>query len=1667
MIVHAVFFHFTTQHVVRTLFALEDGPHMRHLSQADPAILGPSSGIAAKIRLEHSLFSPIQASPLLSCHQKQQPARPDSEADCDMTAFLISSQSVQETPTSRRTSERESVVLDRAFCEDETQQVTCSQELFESPEVIDGRKVEVIADPIPAVVNSIPDSPGPSTDHADLHSVSIQDGNVGIIDHTLRDCMAGGSCTALPVQETVEEEEGVPESTGSAGTGAGLIIAPQTGMSEPHISLTVIEKEVQTRKQTASSSQSLAKRSAPATTDLLLECTNPSFKQRRVTSTIFLYPGSKQLAKKMRQIKRTRKDLSEVKEVEFSVMESPGLPCQTSSRKRPASHALASSGKKPHINPQAIEALGDGGLLGTPRAHSESAPVNTVSSSDPNGTTCLTGGLSSETAADIVTSVAQSPPTILPSDLRSVEKSTENNSRNLESFQPSTVLHQASDQTSSGSTDQKALSSDDRSIHDSIKMKGVVENVLGLNKASLERKGILSDAEHPPTDQPPISIAKRTADQQNIVDTLPLPVSLPQSPPSLPSTAPLLASTPLPAPTTTTLPSAPPPPPLLPTSAGFKTASGCSIHISTKGIERAKELMRSEDSHQRQHKCSDTKLKDSSSSTLAVSRKPFLLSSFPGFQTASGHSISVSDKGVDRARRLLSEDDDKEADPSASVSLHTLPGGARSLEERADASKTTIRLSPVQLLTHNSEGKVTPVHPPAHESEGQITSRTPSVDTPLPTPCSTAVTQSRAHRGKKPFRAPRLASTVSREEEEANISRLLKNMRRAGAGCDSETPSIGRGGEGGGSKSTAVTSGTDDMHISCGFSTAGGKSLTVSASSFRQAQQMVAEEGREDEIVQSPAALPLKNSDLITPIFSPVFCGFQSASGKGLQVSTKALERAESIFSDIAGENKLLNAPPYTSHDMHSSLSEDPGRELISTDAQHCQGCSFTADDLDSEGIDQFTTFTQVQFGQTEGERPAKTSTDTENMDDFVACDSPTSTVGDSKTLEKIKLRRTQEEDEGEENGEDDHSMYFSTQVVKHFLDISNDEENMSEAGTMRGTHAPEEEVEEEEEEEMDEEVVVEKKEKEPMSQAEVPIQASQVSLKDREEKGSEREEKKREVEGEEDDAYPEVSDSKAVAEDEDISSFCCQTTSQSIIDELFGSMEYDTAEIDAPTSNAAPTSTTLTGTPKATAADVSNSAPSQHVEAAVDGTVAIAGCPELSEMSVSMVESLCTMMDMPATAQDGESEYVGSQRVAQEEEVMEEEEVMKMEEDDKDGKKEEEADERKGEEAQGAVSTGAYKDMVQKGASVHSIPFPGLMTAGGKSVSLSKTALMAAKSLLHTPPLSSFSSLQDPVLFPNSSSHVVSPAVSPGISARGRPAVGLQTASGKPVQVSEDALRAVKSTLASPPPPHPSLPQPSPLPIYPGLQTASHKPVAVSSQALAQVKALLHNPSVKLPPSSAPPPTFLQSSSQDFPSISPKLHKTLTVSVDPSRALGLPTAAASDASHGRMVGTLLHLQTAGGRRVEVSQEALSAAREATGGGLGGPRHVLAGFHTAAGNTVEISQSTLEAVKRNSTPLSTKYRLHPDLHDSSSSTSSAAEISGGTPTPPVTSAGTSHPVPPTASVRYRPVFRRGHQASSLPPSLSLPPPPPSQPTPSLVNPMDRQPHGLFSSVEGI
>ena len=1086
--------------------------------------------------------------------------------------------------------------------------------------------------------------------------------------------------------------------------------------------------------------------------------------------------------------------------------------------------------------------------------------------------------------------------------------------------------------------------------------------------------------------------------------------------------------------------------------------------------------MQSDGSYRIQHRCSDTKLKDFSSSTLTLSRQPLLRSSCSGFQTASGHSISVSEKEMDRARRLLFEDDDKKADPSASVSLRTLPGGARSLEKRTDAIKSTIRLSSVRLPTPNSEGKIAPVDPPAQESEGEITSRTPSADAPHSTPYSTVMIQSRAHRGKKPFRAPRLASAVSREEEEAKISRLLKNMRRAGAECDSETPAKGMRGEGGGSKSTAVTSGADDMHVTCGFSTAGGKSLTVSASSFRRAQQMVGEEGRGDEALQSPTALPPKNFDLPPSISSPVVCGFQSASGKGLQVSAKSLERAESIFSDITGENTALNAPPHTSHDLYGSLGEDPGRELPSTDAQHCQGCSFTADDLDSEGIDQFSTFTQIQFGRPEEEGTPKTM-DAENTNDFHSPDSPVSTVGDSKTLGETKVGRMEEEDE-EEGEEEDHSMFFSTQVVKHFLDFSNEEENMNETSIVWDTHAPEEV--EEEEGDMDEEVVVEKKEKVLLSQAEVSIQA-QGSLKNSEESESEREtakdrdENKIEMEREEDDSCPGVSNSKAVAEDEDVSSFCCQTTSRSVIDELFGSMEYDTVETDTTASNVTLTSITLTGgTPNATTvADISNTAPSQDIETVMDETVAIVGCPELPEMSVSMVESLCTMMDMPATAQDGGRECVGSQGVAQEEEVMEEVEGMKMEEDEKDIKREDEVNE---EEQQGAVSdnemTGAYRDMVQQGASVHSTFFPGLMTAGGKSVSLSETALIAAKSLLHTPPLSSptSSSQQDPVLSPSSSCHVVSPVVSPGISAGGRFAVGLQTASGKPVQVSEDALRAVKSTLTSPPPPHPASPQPSPLPIFPGLQTASHKPVTVSSQALAQAKALLHDPTVTSPPCRTSTP-FPQPSSQDFSSqdsLPPKLPTTLPVSVAPSSALGLPTAAASDDSRVSMVGTLRHLQTAGGRRVEISQAALSAAMEAMGGGgVGAPRAVLAGFHTAAGDREEISQSSLEAVKGDITPSPTEYHQPPDLHYSSfsSHSSSAAERCSGTPTPPVTSAGTSHPVPPTASVRYRPVFRRGHQASSLPPPP--PPPPPSQPTPSLMNCMGRQSRGLFSSVEGI
>ena len=171
---------------------------------------------------------------------------------------------------------------------------------------------------------------------------------------------------------------------------------------------------------------------------------------------------------------------------------------------------------------------------------------------------------------------------------------------------------------------------------------------------------------------------------------------------------------------------------------------------------------------------------------------------------------------------------------------------------------------------------------------------------------------------------------------------------------------------------------------------------------------------------------------------------------------------------------------------------------------------------------------------------------------------------------------------------------------------------------------------------------------------------------------------------------------------------------------------------------------------------------------------------------------------------------------------------------------------------------------------------FPGLQTASGKQVHISESALKVAKQMLGS---STSDSVSTPV-------HDNKPSCSSSL---------LQTASGKPVHISEASLRVVRGTLGdsceagSTPRCH--SPQDRAF-DHCGLQTASGKKMKVSESPLLAIKKLL-------------------GSSND---------NCLSSNI-------ISAAAPRDPPQPHPIG----LMTAGGRKVEISEEALAAVRSSSG----------------------------------------------------------------------------------------------------------------------------------------
>ena len=259
-------------------------------------------------------------------------------------------------------------------------------------------------------------------------------------------------------------------------------------------------------------------------------------------------------------------------------------------------------------------------------------------------------------------------------------------------------------------------------------------------------------------------------------------------------------------------------------------------------------------------------------------------------------------------------------------------------------------------------------------------------------------------------------------------------------------------------------------------------------------------------------------------------------------------------------------------------------------------------------------------------------------------------------------------------------------------------------------------------------------------------------------------------------------------------------------------------------------------------------------------------------------------------------------------------------------------------------------------------LPFSGLQTASGKQVTVSRAALEVARSMLNpTTSLSHHPSCSEE--FTSAAKELVSKnsSTSPKLEERAM-YVGLQTASGKCVPISDEAMEHVAAqrwVQGGGGEGEGAVKAEQPAANFHGLQTASGKAISVSEAALKAVRSLTHEPCT----------SNASGAEQEEDCCSSHFERP------PHHFVGLQTASGKkvevaaeslehvrSSSSGGSSSTALHgFSTAGGKVVNISELALHHVKSRLGGILGAPG--FPGLQTAGGTPVEVSVESLAHVK--------------------------------------------------------------------------------------------------------
>ena len=241
--------------------------------------------------------------------------------------------------------------------------------------------------------------------------------------------------------------------------------------------------------------------------------------------------------------------------------------------------------------------------------------------------------------------------------------------------------------------------------------------------------------------------------------------------------------------------------------------------------------------------------------------------SFVGFKTAAGSSIPISTAALDKAKKLMDTgfDDDAALDGGAymdisyqslGIKTDALQGNVMSLKQSALLG---LKVNP-KYRTPNSS-----ISFPLAASS--LSHYPPAGSATYPRMKGPPMKRQR----NKGFRAPRMASDVSKEEERGSLSRILKGFR----------------------VSTASAS-----PINSGFSCGNGNTLAVSHNPVLKARELFSGDRERVSYVETNknSAWNSRNGASMHNDFSNT--SFQAADGKDVMVSSKALKRKNELVAE-------------------------------------------------------------------------------------------------------------------------------------------------------------------------------------------------------------------------------------------------------------------------------------------------------------------------------------------------------------------------------------------------------------------------------------------------------------------------------------------------------------------------------------------------------------------------------------------------------------------------------------------------------------------------------------------------------------------------------------------------------------------------------------------------